>query len=372
MDKVIAVYGSFGDGNAGDEAVPEALHDMGEELGINLTVKVLTRLERPALPDVIGMGSQYLHQRNAVEGERLFISGGGVIEPFVYSCLYRSSSAVRSFGRSHSTVFAGSVEPGVVYNLRNRVKIALALLGLGVIYTRDLQSERTLNEVLPFVKTRTIGDCVLWMKPKASDLVNSLDLPKDYISCVLAPRWANDQDWLNWISTELVSLSRSAGLDIIFVPMSSVLDDDRNEHARVLNRIRDISPDTVCRSIATPLLPREVSYIISKSCLTVSMRLHGCVMAYAQRTPFVAIGYHPKIAGFCETVDCRSSMLQELGPSTQDYGCYGFRFGSLKLRSGDLPRASDIAIKRTNYSRLTELKQDSLAVFRGLLKDAPC
>ncbi|MCS7058573.1 MAG: polysaccharide pyruvyl transferase CsaB [Meiothermus sp.] len=45
--------------------------------------------------------------------------------------------------------------------------------------------------------------------------------------------------------------------------------------------------------------PRRVSYLLAQAGYVVSVRLHGAILAAAAHTPFAAIAYDPKVAGFC-------------------------------------------------------------------------
>jgi polysaccharide pyruvyl transferase CsaB len=45
--------------------------------------------------------------------------------------------------------------------------------------------------------------------------------------------------------------------------------------------------------------PRRVIYLMARASYVVSIRLHGAILAAAVGTPFAAIAYDPKVAGFC-------------------------------------------------------------------------
>src|SRR5262245_33062253 len=76
----LTVCGSFGFGNAGDEAVPIALADIGAYLGFSMNVNVVGRFDEPALSQVIGLGPRDASRRETLRGYPLLLSGGGIIE----------------------------------------------------------------------------------------------------------------------------------------------------------------------------------------------------------------------------------------------------------------------------------------------------
>lgn len=363
----LAVYGSFGFGNAGDEAIPLALTDMFGQLGAHVDMSVLTRFAEVPMDGIVGMGPRHEAERRSLAGVPVLVSGGGVIDPTGASVLCVAAPMMRA-ARGRAVVFGGSVEPGVAYGLRARWRLRRLLSGMPAVYTRDFLSERTLNGLLPKVPTKTVGDLVLWMRPERTPTVAALDLPSRYIAVVLAPRWQDEPASTTWIADELAALARKLGAAVVFVPMSSLHDDDRAEHRRVARRMADVASDVEVHEVDLQLNPREVCELLARSELTVSMRLHGCVMAYAQRVPTVCLAYHPKLLGFSETMGCLSTVVPSRLPPNQTANTYGYRFGGLGLRLGDLQRAADAAMSPGLHARLDEFKGISLEMLRQLLE----
>ncbi|MCR5883539.1 polysaccharide pyruvyl transferase family protein [Rhizobacter sp. J219] len=364
----IAVCGSFGFGNAGDEAVPLALQDMLQELGLKHRLSVVSRFRSGTLDSITYMGPQDAQRRKELAGVPMLVCGGGVIEPHPAAVLYRARPLLRSAAKGKAAVLGSSVEPGVRYGLRARLRLLRSLMGLGTVYTRDKLSERSLNKIAPWVKTETIGDLVLWMKPQHdTPLLAKLALPSRYISVVLAPRWSEDAGWTTWITDELAALARKLDAAIVFVPMSSLHDDDRVEHRRIATQLAKHHGDVKVVDVQEALEPREVCSLLARSILTTSMRLHGCVMAYAQRVPIVCIAYHPKLLGFSETVDCMKSTLPHVHPDQQTSGFYGYDFPDLRLKPGDLIEVAEVAMKSQQYARLDEFKTKSLNALKQFL-----
>ncbi len=362
----LAVFGSFGFGNAGDEAIPLALTDMLGQLSANVGLSVLTRFAEVPMQGIVGMGQSHESGRRGLAGVPVVVSGGGVIDPTRASVLCSAEPMIRA-AHGRAVVFGASVEPGVAYGWRMRWRLRRLLSGMSVVYTRDFLSERTLNGLLPKVPTRTVGDLVLWMQPERTPTVAALDLPSRYIAVVLAPRWQDEPASTTWIADELAALARQSAAAVVFVPMSSLHDDDRVEHRRVAQRMADVASDVEVHEVDLQLSPREVCELLARSELTVSMRLHGCVMAYAQRVPMVCLAYHPKLLGFSETMGCLSTVVPSRLPPNQTANTYGYRFGDLGLRPGDLLRAADSAMRPNLHVRLDEFKEVSLETLRQLL-----
>lgn len=364
--KEIVIYGSFGFGNAGDEAVPEAVQDMLAELRCDARISVVSRFDKTDMPEVIGMGRHDAHRMTRLKGLPLLISGGGIIEPTHNSGFFRADALISS-GNQNAYLFGVSVEPGVPFDWRSRFKLIWMLRKISAIYTRDVLSERTLKRWVPWARTETIGDVVLWMKPERTPLLQSISFPKRYVACVLAPRWIDDSNWTDWIVDELAAVSRKLDAAIVFVAMSAMHDDDRKQHAKVGEELSKRHPDIETLQINDALNPREVCEVLARSALTVSMRLHGCVMAYAQQVPFVCIAYHPKLLGFSETVGHLDCSLPLATPTRQSSGAYGYNYKDLGFSTGDLSNAAANALKRNSEPRLTELKQKSIRALETII-----
>src|SRR5262249_7868253 len=101
------------------------------------------------------------------------------------------------------------------------------------------------------------------------------------------------------------------------VPMTGPFDDDRDEHKAIAQKLALLKPELEVCKIETTLTPRAVAHLLGNATLVVSMRLHGCVMAYAQRTPCVCLVYHPKLSGFSKTEMWPGAQLPSSIPERQ-------------------------------------------------------
>ena len=144
-------------------------------------------------------------------------------------------------------------------------------------------------------------------------------------------------------------------------------DDDREEHRRVREYILRNTPDINTILLETSFTPKAVSHIFSEACLVVAMRLHGCVMAYAQKTPFVGISYHPKIYGFVDTIKWENAIVPVKRPEYQSQSMYGYKFDALHLEKNMLVSAANYAVTKGNFSSLNEIKSHISKAFTDFL-----
>lgn len=369
-NKKITVCGSFGYGNAGDEAIPLAINHILQTSGINDNVDVLSRFKTPDIPAVIGTDDAVRLER--IKGQPIVAAGGGIIEPGERATVLRCKTFLSKSFASDIAFVGVSVEPGVKYGWfkKNEILKILRQSTLPEIYTRDVVSESTLRKLYPKLSIKTVGDLVLWLpssdkKPEDFSIKN---IEQRYIAVSLSGCWADDAEWYKWIVTELINLTKEINANLVFVPMSSKFDDDRNEHKKVaalLAQQPDFDKTIVC--LDGDYSATDVAAVYQDAIIVVSTRLHGCVIAYAQKTPFVGISYHPKLIGFSYTVGLRKFILPIIVPRQQFPGIYGFRFKDLNLQKNTLVNAGISAIVKNDFSALEYYKRESLSAMQLFL-----
>jgi len=360
--------GSFGFGNVGDEAVPLAMAQMLKKKSDEHHFNIIGRFDRPAMDNVIGIGDRDLDLRNKIKGLPLIFSGGGIIENN-YSCsLFKCEHLMHSRFSSQVVFYAISVEPYVKYHWNLKRKLKNHLAG-DVIYVRDVLSGETLNALLPHQEIEVIGDSVLWLNYERGLGGYDVDsLPSDFIAVSLAPRWEGDDKWVQWMALQLSNLAKNLKVSIVFVPMSSEYDDDRPVHSKISRQMTDLGPNIEKYEITSVLRPNDICGIFEKAKLVISMRLHGCVMSFAQRTPFIGLVYHPKLYGFAKTVGWDKFVLPKKLPTKQSKGVYGYSVSDLQeLYSIDFLEKSVKAMEYSDFSKLERLKQKQLSIMSRVL-----
>lgn len=367
VQKNLVVCGSFGYGNAGDEAIPESIADMLNYLGDSYHIHKVARYDRVDDHNTLSLGEADAQRINALGGSPVLMSGGGIFENRDIATVVRCRTLLSKSYTRRASLLAVSADAGVQYSWWFRQKLKFFLRSIHCIYARDLLSAQVIKQILPNKKVQTVGDLVLWHQPAA--LRSGVKLPAKYIAVCLAPRWANQPAWMAWISAELRDLSLLLEMPIVFVSMTGKYDNDHEEHVRIMMQIQKTASNIEMSCMDT-LSAREVHHVFAQASLVISSRLHGCVMAYASRVPFVGLAYHPKLIGFAQTVEWRDMMLPDQVPEQQQTGTYGYGFDSLGLHPGDLLRKAELALAHQNFDRLEPLKQASLAALKHFLDDA--
>jgi len=364
----ITVCGSFGYGNAGDEAIPLSYSSLLKAAGVDCNINVLSRYSKTDIKSVIGTSED--ERVRAIRNVPIIVSGGGIIEQKpIATALMCKIFLTQKF--STNIGFIGiSVEPGVNYGrtIKNKTLNVLKQSTLPYIYTRDFLSEVTLRRLYPKLNIKTIGDLVLWLEASDNKPVGLPLNVSRYIAVSLTGCWRDEPAWYEWIVNELLNTANEQDATLVFTPMSSKYDDDREEHRKVANMIKNNTKcafDVIC--LDEDYIATDIAAIFRDAILVISMRLHGCVIAYGQKTPFIGISYHPKLVGFSYTVGLRKYVLPKHVPNEQTLGAYGYKFNDLELKVGLINDVAESAINEQNFSSLEYYKWRSLTAMKLFL-----
>jgi polysaccharide pyruvyl transferase WcaK-like protein len=359
-EQTLVVAGSFGFGNVGDEAVPLALADLAAARMPGLAIETLTRYSRVTLPGIVTLGADDHGARQALSTKPIVYVGGGVVEDRDHCVLLRCSRFHRQLRPIRWGLFASSVEAGVRFGWRRKRRLQRVLRQAELLLVRDVYSRDALCRLVgPRNEIAVTGDSVLWMSAGAYPA--EWKLPPRYIAITLRSSWSEEKAARRWLAEGLVALARRLDAALVFVPCSTAHDyDDRVEHRAVAGVISAGGGDVEILHLESVTDPRVYAAVLRDASLTISMRLHGCVISYAQETPFVGIAYHPKLAGFAATVGWERFVLPSALPPRQGSGTYGYAFSDISLSSCSLADSGVGAIEYSDFTRLEGFR-DTLA-----------
>lgn len=365
----VPVFGSFGFGNVGDELVPDCISRLSLENGVTLRMQPVSRFRSGKLNGVLYLRPEDEARLGDVFRRRMLLCGGGIIEPRAKSCLNRLLDTSRRLGGVEFMPFAISVDHSTTYSLRQKYRIRRALGHLPEIFVRDDLSNEALRALLPGTPITTVGDIALWLSAEAPprDLYTALEKP--YLAITLGDQWVSDK-FVSYVAGEVAQASRRLGLAVDIIPISNTVGVDVALHRRLQACLRERHGIEARLSLfagADILEPRWVAHAYANASVVVGMRLHACILAYAQRTPFVALAYHPKVAGFCRTVGWNEFVLPRKLPRKQDEGVYGYHFDTVNLQEGELVEAIEAAKEFNDFSALDFYRLRQRTAWRSVL-----
>lgn len=368
------LFGSFGYGNIGDEAVPNAFMHMARAAGKDLNVLPVSRFAKAPMPDIVYRDDMARLKDADLSGRTFFLSGGGIVEPHEHSCLNRLAELRGKTAPFRIQPFAVSCEPGVRFGFRERRRVRQLLQGLPEVLVRDEISQRALERIFHDAPVRVIGDIVLWLEAEPLPERHAGDLPERYVAVSLASVW-NDSEFFGWMAAELAEISRRLDATILLVPISNAVGDDMVQHRALCETLTgDFKvPAQVFDFRDEPFpKPEWIAEIYGRASLVVSSRLHGCVIAFASRTPFVGIGYHPKLQGFARTVGWEAMIVPQMLPSRQTPGTYGYSWGDLAVVPGAAVAAAENALEHGDFSAKDYFRMKQVQAFKTICAQTAC
>ncbi|MFN3286121.1 MAG: polysaccharide pyruvyl transferase CsaB [bacterium] len=295
----VAIFGYYGFGNLGDEAV---LHAMVEHLrealpGVELWVLSGDPAETERTHGVRGVPRTDLRAvRRLFRSSDLVCSGGGSLfqdvtswrSPLFYGLLHELARGTPVL------VYAQGIGP-----LRRRTSRAVtrrAMEGAAAITVRDQDSADRLRELGVERPVEVVCDPALGLSASASH-------PQDRTLVVSVRPWPG-VSWSRLLEA-LRRAARQAELQPRVVCLHRVADLSASEELAV-----QLGSDLV-----VPSSPREALEAVAGARVVVGMRLHALVLAAAAGVPFVGVAYDPKVSSFAAWVEMPCVAANSVDPS---------------------------------------------------------
>jgi polysaccharide pyruvyl transferase CsaB len=304
----VVMSGYYGFGNAGDEAILQAIHQNIERSGGDIAVTVLSgdpentkdrygydAVNRFRFRDVVGA----LRRSDA-----LVFGGGSLLQDHTstrslvyYLAIIR---AAELFGKK-VMLYANGIGP--VVRPANRRRVRRVVARADVITLRDAQSAQELADM--GVRRRDIrvtADPVFTLNAAPREhsecLLAEAGVPIDKpFVCVSVRIWDGTGDFLAKLAYLLDELYERHGRNVVFLPMQ--LHGDVAVSRAVMDRMK--SPSYLLDQY---LSAEELMGVISLSDFVVAMRLHALIFAARVCTPFLGLVYDPKVEAYISSRVC--------------------------------------------------------------------
>lgn len=331
--KRIAIFGYYGFGNTGDDAVLFSLLDDLAELNSEMHITVfsnnpqLTKKQYAKYKIDTAAWDDFETLNTIIRQSSLLIIGGGGL----YNCYldYPAELFLKGNHRYFSVVTFGlpyiawkwetpcivcAAGASEIWSEEAKRHIGKGLAKCNAVTVRDEGSKRIL-ECLPGaeqVKIVVTGDPVFRLDHYRADLSHMLPL-FDEVCCMPRPlvgvslrNWdfAGDQDkLLREISGAINQFHKNCGEgSFLFLPFDngSVLETLSEDDLIFERLIKLLYPDICYKKIEGYLQPYQASKLIEMCDLTLCMRLHPVIMSLKNKVPVVGIGYDQKVRNVME------------------------------------------------------------------------
>lgn len=302
----VIICGAYGMGNAGDDAILEAIVGELRQIDPYIPISALSRHPKETRLRYF-VNSVHMFNvpafRKIMKGTRLYISGGGSLIQNVTSrrslwyYLYTISSAKKLGNR----VMMYGCGIGPLADKRDESTVSRKLNRyVDVITLREQFSLREL-ERLKVTKPRLLvsSDPALTLPCASGDRIDQqlkkygLDPQGEYI-CFSVRQWTDFDKKAESFAEAADFAAKVLGLTPVFMLINYKEDSGATSLVCSLMKEKAVIID----------LPREADLtigVLSRMKAVVSMRLHGLIFAASQGVPLVGVSYDPKVTAFLKS-----------------------------------------------------------------------
>ena len=303
----VVICGAYGMGNAGDDAILEAI--VGEMRGIDPFMPI-TALSRRPMETRVKYAVDSVHMFNipafhrAMKQTRLYLSGGGSLIQNVTSrrslwyYLYTISAAKRL---GNAVMMYGCGIGPIVDNRDDKLIRRVLNNDVDVITLRESYSLSELEHLgVKGPKMIVSSDPALSLPASSFDRVSEelskygLDPEGKYV-CFSVRNWAGFAQKASIFAEAADYVSERLGLTPVFILVNRQEDGEATEAVRSLMR-------TTTAVISESMDSALTIGVLSRMSVVVSMRLHGLIFAASQGVPLVGVSYDPKVTAFLDSV----------------------------------------------------------------------
>ena len=358
----VLICGAYGMGNAGDEAILDALVAEMRSIDPLMPVSVLSRDPRGAMER---LGVETAHTFNIprvlslMRRRVLYINGGGSLIQDVTSrrSLWYYLFTLRAAKARGCRVMMYGCGIGPVTR-ESGVKSARKTLNgsVDVITLREPDSVAELERfgvAKPEIILAADPALTLRAAPEAevdAALAAAGALPSGRFAGFALRLWPGFAEKAPAIAGCARFVYEELGLTPVFIPINHKNDSDAAE------AVVKLIPDVPCVLMPGPLPSALAIGVLGRMDIAVSMRLHGLIFAAGQGTPVVGVSYDPKVTAFLKCID---GECVELADVTEE-----------KLRglaAAAAAKRADPEGLRRSVTRLRELESANLRAARRLL-----
>ena len=306
----ILICGAYGKGNAGDDAILNAIVRAFRTADPDLPLYATSRTPAQTARDA-GIGTVYTFNpwrvRARMRKTSLYLSGGGSLIQDATSSrsLWYYLNSIRAAKRLGNPVMMFGCGIGPVRRSLNRRRAGRILQScVDRITLRDTSSLRELEALgVEGIPARVTADMAFLVPAAAPHLVEALCAelglrPEDRL-LILAPRpWESSDRHLADFAAAALHGAKGHGLRPVLLAM---------EPAKDRSVCRQIAALTAAEGLECPIVETSADVgtvvgLIARAEAVLGMRLHSLIFAAAQGTPFAGVSYDPKVAGFVDYI----------------------------------------------------------------------
>ena len=299
----VLICGAYGFGNAGDDAILQAIIGEMRRIDANMPVTVISRRPKDTR-SAYGVNAcnrfHYLAIRRVLRRSQLFISGGGSLMQDVTSrmSLWYYLSTIRLAHRCGCKVqmYGCGIGP-VIRESHRRMSARVLNANVDAITLREPDSLDELRAMgVDKPEILLTADPALTLRQAPADQTDSVLLragipPHGRYICFALRRWKGFEEKAPLFSKAAEYAYRTYGLTPVFAAVEKHLDPGANQLAA-----RGLSVPHYFLNDAGGA--GTIIGALSRMEIVVSMRLHALIFAAGQGIPLAGVVYDPKVSAF--------------------------------------------------------------------------
>lgn len=341
----VSIFGYYGQGNAGDEAILAALIDGIKNHTPNASISVYSA--NPAetsathkvasynhfsfdfkqiIKGILG-GARASYIRSAINFLRtdvVIIGGGGLFfdSKETNKWIYGYLKLIHRAKALKKKVALMGISIGPLHHRESEQAVGEAFAKADLISVRDASSKNLLIKcgIAP-EKIHVIADLVFTLHSAPAERIETILAQEHFINndkcnVALTPCCYNTEHegWLSQYVAICERIVSELDSNLWLVPMQrSNHHDDLSAINLILGRLSHTARERVC-VLQGIYNAKEVQGVLSMASVVLAERLHGSIMALNTHTPVMSIAYMPKVTGVLELANLQDNLI--------DYGSF--------------------------------------------------
>ena len=353
----VLICGAYGFGNAGDDAILQAIIGEMRRIDAHMPVTVISRRPKDTR-SAYGVNAcnrfHYLAIRRVLRRSQLFISGGGSLMQDVTSrmSLWYYLSTIRLAHRCGCKVQMYGCGIGPIVYERDR-QLAARIINdcVDKITLREPDSRETLSDFgVTEPEVILASDPALTLpaaeRGRIDRILREHDMDPDgkYIGFVLR-KWPGIEEKATVFAAGAVYAYLKYGLTPVFLSINFRTD---GEASQLVTEHLSIPFHVLGEQMSTG----EVIGVLSRMTAVVSMRLHGLIFAAGQGVPLIGVAYDPKVTAFLDYVE-QTNYMQFEAVNEEDLSDQIDAAVALAGRGEELRRRTELLNRQEDNNRAT-------------------
>ena len=307
----VVMSGYYGFGNAGDdailEAIQQAIHQASDEVAVTVLSNDPELTRRVYHMDALPRFQLFPVLRALRRCDALLSGGGSLLQDrtSTRSLLYYLS-VIRAAEWMGKPVMLYANGIGPVHKRENRRRVKRVVERAALVTLRDRSSAQELRDMgVGRTDLHVTADPVFHLDPapaqRAAELLRQAGIPEGSTFCAISVRpWEDTDGFPQKIAALCDHLRRKHGLEILFLLMQPGRDREISQKIRGCMKERSYLLDIPC-------IPRELMAVLGQARLCVAMRLHTLIFSARMAVPCVGLVYDPKVESYLNELSMPSA-----------------------------------------------------------------